>query len=272
MRRRADPPFPLGTTSLQSLVGQPGRQGGTDVSLKRGPSDAGWRQRAAAVRVVVVRNETPLFSDVLAQALKAIVGCACWPRPSNRRPPPRACRRYRPDVVVVEATQAPTAVLSDLVRPIRDAFEAAAVVLVVDQVIDDAFLVAGLEAGAAGIVDASAGMGEVVEAVRAAAEGSASSTRPGSLPPSRRRPAPGERAAARGPPRAPLGSRARGPRLPIRGKRNSEIAEELSISPRTVEKHVHHILDKPEVGSRLAAVAFATEMGGPTHPEVRGTG
>ena len=36
-----------------------------------------------------------------------------------------------------------------------------------------------------------------------------------------------------------------------RGMRNSEIAHELSISPRTVEKHVHHILTKLEVGSRL---------------------
>ena len=176
-------------------------------------------------------------------------------------------------MVVVEATQAPTAVLSDLVRPIRDAFEAAAVVLVVDEVIDDAFLVAGLEAGAAGIVDASAGMGEVVEAVRAAAEGKrvVDSTRLATA----------VEAAAR----ARESERKRVDLLELlsdrerevlgyltRGKRNSEIAQELSISPRTVENHVHHILDKLEVGSRLAAVALATEMGGPTHPEVRGTG
>ena len=227
---------------------------------------------AAAVRVVVVRNETPLFSDVLAQALKADRRLRLLASPVEPPAAPRACRRYHPDVVVVEATQAPTAVLSDLVRPIRDAFEAAAVVLVVDQVIDDAFLVAGLEAGAAGIVDASAGMGGVVEAVRAAAEGKrvVDSTRLATA----------VEAAAR----ARESERQREDLLEllsdrerevlgylIRGKRNSEIAEELSISPRTVEKHVHHILDKLEVGSRLAAVAFATEMGGPPHPEVRGT-
>ena len=227
----------------------------------------------AAVRVVVVRNETPLFSDVLAQALKADRRLRLLASPVEPQAAPRACRRYRPDVVVVEATQAPTAVLSDLVRRIRDAFESAAVVLVVDQVIDDAFLIAGLEAGAAGIVDSSAGMGEVVEAVRAAAEGKrvVDSTRLATA----------VEAAAR----ARESERQREDLLEllsdrerevlgylIRGKRNSEIAEELSISPRTVEKHVHHILDKLEVGSRLAAVAFATEMGGSTHPEVRGTG
>lgn len=221
----------------------------------------------AAVRVVVVRNETPLFSDVLAQALKADHRLHLLAPPVQPQAAPRACRRYRPDVVVVEATQAPTAGLRDLVRPIRDAVDAAAVVLLLDEVIDDAFLVAGLEAGAAAIVDASAGMGEVIEAVRAAAEGERhiDSTRLATAveAAARARESEGKRVDLLG----LLSDREREVLSCLtRGKRNSEIAQELSISPRTVENHVHHILDKLEVGSRLAAVALAMEIGEWSHP------
>jgi DNA-binding CsgD family transcriptional regulator len=41
-----------------------------------------------------------------------------------------------------------------------------------------------------------------------------------------------------------------------RGKSNRDIADILSISVRTVEKHVEHILDHLGVGSRTAAVAL----------------
>ena len=222
---------------------------------------------AAAVGVLVVRKELPLFSDVLAEALNADRRLRLLAPPVEPKAAPRACRRYRPAVVIVEATQVPHAEVRSLVRPIRGACDPAAIVLVLDEVIDDAFLVAGLEAGAAGIVDASAGMGEVIEAVGAAAEGK--------RPVDSTRLASAVEAAAR----AREIERTRVERLELlsdrerqvlgyltRGKRNSEIAEELSISPRTVEKHVHRILDKLEVGSRLAAVAFAAEMGGLTHP------
>ena len=221
---------------------------------------------AAAIGVLVVRNETLLFSDVLAQALKADRRLHLLAPPVEPQAAPRACRRYRPDVVVVEATQAPSAVLRDLVRPIREAFDAAAVLLLVDEVIDDAFLIAGLEAGAAGIVDASAGMGEVVEAVRAAAGGErlVDSTRLATAVEAAARARESERKRVE-----LLGLLSDREREVMgcltRGKRNSEIAQELSISPRTVENHVHHILHKLEVGSRLAAVALAREMGEWSH-------
>jgi DNA-binding NarL/FixJ family response regulator len=175
-------------------------------------------------------------------------------------------------VVVVEATQARVAGLRELVRPIRGALDATAILLVVDVVIDDAFLVAGLEAGAAGIVDASAGIAEVVDAVRAAAEGKRL------VDPTRLAAAVEVAAKKREEERRRIelvGLLSRREREVLgcltRGLRNADIAGELSISLRTVEKHVHHILAKLEVGSRLAAATLASGMGDLTHSEMNGS-
>ena len=45
------------------------------------------------------------------------------------------------------------------------------------------------------------------------------------------------------------------------GRANAEIALELDLSPRTVEKHVEHILDKLGVKSRAAATRLVSESG-----------
>jgi DNA-binding NarL/FixJ family response regulator len=50
-------------------------------------------------------------------------------------------------------------------------------------------------------------------------------------------------------------------RLVTRGKTNREIAAELSVSERTVDRHVSNIFAKIDVGSRAAATAFAYEHG-----------
>ena len=46
-----------------------------------------------------------------------------------------------------------------------------------------------------------------------------------------------------------------------RGLQNKEIAQELSISLATVRNHVHHILEKLEVHSKLEAVSLAFRRG-----------
>src|SRR5919108_1196695 len=112
-----------------------GRQGeGPTASEERSSGMRGGDDAAHAVGVLVVRSETPLFADVLAQALKAARGLRLLAPPVDARGAPRACRRYRPDVVVVEATQARVAGLRELVRPIRGALDATAILLVVDVV------------------------------------------------------------------------------------------------------------------------------------------
>jgi DNA-binding NarL/FixJ family response regulator len=224
------------------------------------------------IGVLVVRNESRLFADVLAEALKGESTVRLMSAPVTADAAPEFCREHHPDVVLIEATEAPAGSLRSLVQPIRAACDAAPVVLVADELIDDSFLVAGLEAGASGIVDASGGIHEVLKAVRSAAEGKR-------LVDHDRLVIAVEAAASRrewerrrvelvgvlsGREREVLAELAR-------GLRNSDIAQRLSISPRTVEKHVHHILQKLEVGSRLAAVALASNMGDTPYERVGGT-
>jgi DNA-binding NarL/FixJ family response regulator len=224
------------------------------------------------IGVLVVRSETRLFADALAEALEREEELHLLSPPLTVDAALEFCRHHHPDVVVIEVTELPATSLHPIVRPIRGACDASPVVLVADEKIDDAFFVAGLETGAAGILDASARIQEVLEAVHAAAagkrivdlkrladsvEGAAQSR---------------EHERARTELVGLLSDREREVlALLIRGLRNSEIAERLAISPRTVEKHVHHILRKLDVGSRLAAVALASEMGELTHDLMRGT-
>jgi non-specific serine/threonine protein kinase len=49
--------------------------------------------------------------------------------------------------------------------------------------------------------------------------------------------------------------------LVARGLSNARIAEELFISPRTVERHLNSIYHKVDVDSRVAAARFAAEHG-----------
>jgi len=45
------------------------------------------------------------------------------------------------------------------------------------------------------------------------------------------------------------------------GRRNANIANELSISTRTVENHMYHIFDKLGVSSRTEAAIYALNTG-----------
>jgi DNA-binding NarL/FixJ family response regulator len=181
------------------------------------------------------------------------------------------CTHRHPDVVLIEATEAAGESLRRLVSSMTEACDGSPVVLLADELIDDAFLVAGVEAGAFGIVDGTAGIREVFRAFRAAAAGRRL------IDPERFLGAVETTARARDDGRD-LAERIR--QLTDRerdvlaclteGLRNSEIAGRLAISPRTVDKHVEHILQKLNARSRLHAVALAARIEA-THAPIRGT-
>jgi DNA-binding NarL/FixJ family response regulator len=52
--------------------------------------------------------------------------------------------------------------------------------------------------------------------------------------------------------------------LVAQGRRNANIATELSVSTRTVENHLYHIFDKLGVSSRTEAALYALQAG--LHP------
>jgi len=60
--------------------------------------------------------------------------------------------------------------------------------------------------------------------------------------------------------------------LVARGLSNSQIAAALVISPRTVETHVQHIMDKLGCSSRAQIAAWSTALGAgfPPRPGTRG--
>jgi DNA-binding NarL/FixJ family response regulator len=209
---------------------------------------------------------------VLARALASEASIHLLSHPLTVDEALEFCLRHHPDVVLVEATETSGGSLRRLVGSMTGACDGSPVVLLADELIDDAFLVEGVEGGAFGIVDGTAGIGEVIRAVRAAAAGRRL------VDPERFLSAVETTARAREDGRD-LAERVR--QLTDRegevlgclteGLRNSEIASRLSISPRTVDKHVQHILQKLGARSRLHAVALAARMEDAAYGSIRGT-
>jgi two-component system response regulator NreC len=118
---------------------------------------------------------------------------------------------------------------------------------------EPAFARQALSAGAAGYVLKEAADGELVEAVRRAAVGETYLN-----------PALGARIAREPPPGPPddLSDReVEVLRLIALGHTNSEIAQQLYLSVRTVETHRSHIQQKLRVSSRAELVAYALQRG-----------
>jgi DNA-binding NarL/FixJ family response regulator len=162
----------------------------------------------------------------------------------------------------------PDVVLMDIAMPEMNGIEATTeikklsprtAVLVLSAYDDDAYVFALLEAGAAGYLLKNAPVEELADAIRSVHKGE-SVLSPGVA---RKVLARFTRSQSEGGlDAAPLSIREMEVlRIAASGLSNRAIAQELSLSPRTVQLHLEHIFEKMAVGSRTEAVVTALKRG-----------
>jgi two-component system, NarL family, response regulator NreC len=164
----------------------------------------------------------------------------------------RAVRAYHPHVLILDLNMPGEPSLQAIPRLVEQAPETAIVVLTMQQ--DPAFAREALRSGARGYVLKEAADAELVQAVRMAVEGRTYLN-----------PELGARMAAEPPPSGPPDDLTERElevlRLIALGHTNSEIAQQLYLSVRTVESHRAHIQQKVRRSSRAELVRYALDHG-----------
>ena len=161
----------------------------------------------------------------------------------------RYVRGHHPDVLVLDLNL-PEGLSLDAIPDLRTEFPATQIVVLTMQN-EPAYARRALSAGAVGYVLKEAAESELVEAVRRAAAGDTYLN-----------PRLGARVAAEPPPGPPDGLSAREVevlRMIALGHTNTEIADHLYLSVRTVETHRAHIQQKLRLGSRAELVRYALD-------------
>jgi two-component system response regulator NreC len=163
----------------------------------------------------------------------------------------RYVRGHKPDVLILDLNMPGTRTSLEVIPEIGDASAATRVVVLTMQE-DPAFARRALRAGALGYVLKEAADEELVHAVRLAGEGQTY------LHP---RLGAAMAAAPEGPPDDLTERELDVLRLIALGHTNSEIAESLHLSVRTVETHRAHIQQKLRLSTRAELVRYALERG-----------
>lgn len=170
-----------------------------------------------------------------------------------------AARRFHPDIAIVDIAM-PGIGGINATRAIKEEHPETAV-LMLSAYDDEPYLMALLEAGAAGFLLKNVHGQELVKALRAVARGESV------LPPAlaeklMRRLATQPRPTEQQPAAQQLSERELDVlRLAARGLPNKEIARRLNLSIRTVHSHLANIFAKMHVGSRTEAVLLALREG-----------
>jgi NarL family two-component system response regulator LiaR len=171
------------------------------------------------------------------------------------------CRDSPPDVVLMDIVFKGPMNGIEATRRIKDVSPSTKVVVMTAHD-DDRLMIEAVEAGASGFLAKEEAAGEVLAAVKAAAEGEVLID-PATLTRLLHQVA-REREEQRGAQRLLSDLTDREQQileLLAEGKRNDDIAGGLQISPQTVQTHVRNILAKLRVHSKLEAVAFAVKHG-----------
>jgi DNA-binding NarL/FixJ family response regulator len=171
-------------------------------------------------------------------------------------------KAHHPDVVLMDVGFRTSRINGfDATRRIKEVSPATNVIIMTASD-DEAALVSGVEAGAAGFLNKTEAVDEVLAAIRGAAEGEVLID-PGLLAKALQQVA-RDREVRRQAERL-LGQLTERELevlgLLARGIRNDGIAEQLFISQQTVQTHVRNILAKLRVHSKLEAVSFAVRHG-----------
>lgn len=215
--------------------------------------------KAPVIRVLVV-DDHDLFRTGMASLLSAQPDIEVVAQASGGHKGVQLASELRPDVILMDLRM-PDLEGHDATRVIVERHPTTRV-LALTVLSGDGDVAAALQAGASGFLAKDTPIDEVVTAVRAAAAGTAwlspraAEVVLGALRRSNssQQPDPGEihRLSAR---------ELDVLRLIARGLENSEIAEHLGISPRTVKNHVSNILSKLGLPSRIQAATYAVRRG-----------
>lgn len=212
-----------------------------------------------AIRLLIV-DDHDLFRTGMASLLGSQPDIEVVAQASGGRMGVRLADELRPDVVLMDLRM-PDLEGPDATREIL-ALRPDTRVVVLTVATDDADVAAALDAGACGFVAKDEPADGVGAAIRAAAQGASwLSPRAAELVLRRVR---AQNIAREPEPQTPepLSTRERDVlRLIARGLENAEIAEALSISPRTAKNHVSNILSKLGLPGRVQAAIYAVRRG-----------
>jgi len=205
---------------------------------------------------VVIADDHPVVRDGLSALLASVSSVTVAGTASTGREAVRAAVTLRPDVLVLDIQMPELSGVAAAGEIARVAPSVA--VLMLTMFDDDDSVFAALRAGARGYVLKGAGQDEIVRAIHAVAAGEAIF-------------GPGVARRVLGLADAPAVSSVPFPGLTDRerqvldlmaaGARNAEIAQRMSITPKTVANHTTAIFAKLQVADRSQAIIVARDAG-----------